>query len=52
MEEDRDRVASLGAKPDDAEAMDRMAFSSPLTLGERLEAKLLTLGLSETRQPS
>ena len=45
-------LRALGAKSDDAEAMERMALSSPATLGERVEAKLLALGLGETRQPS
>jgi acyl-CoA hydrolase len=42
-------VKALAARPDDEAAMARMALSQPATLGERLEAKLLALGLRETR---
>ena len=35
--------------PDDAEAMTRMDLAAPGNLGERIEAKLLALGLRETR---
>ncbi|PPJ43259.1 MULTISPECIES: acetyl-CoA hydrolase/transferase C-terminal domain-containing protein [unclassified Pseudoxanthomonas] len=40
---------ALAARPDDEAAMARMALAQPATLGERLEAKLLALGLRETR---
>ncbi|WP_334177389.1 acetyl-CoA hydrolase/transferase C-terminal domain-containing protein [Pseudoxanthomonas sp.] len=42
-------LRALGAKPDDAEAMARMGLAAPGSLGERIEAKLLALGLRETR---
>ena len=40
---------ALAARPNDEAAMARMALTQPATLGERLEAKLLALGLRETR---
>jgi len=40
---------ALPARSDDEAAMARMALAQPATLGERLEAKLLALGLRETR---
>ena len=45
-------LRALGATSNDAEAMARMELATPGTLGERLEAKLLALGLRETGQPS
>ncbi|CAN7218700.1 acetyl-CoA hydrolase [Pseudoxanthomonas sp. LjRoot168] len=45
-------MRALSATSNDAEAMARMALATPGTLGERLEAKLLALGLRETRQSS
>ncbi|WP_198147211.1 acetyl-CoA hydrolase/transferase C-terminal domain-containing protein [Pseudoxanthomonas mexicana] len=43
-------LRALGAKPDDEEAMARMQLTAPASLGDRIEAKLLALGLGETRQ--
>jgi acyl-CoA hydrolase len=43
-------LRAMGARIDDAEAMARMELATPGTLGERLEAKLLALGLRETGQ--
>ena len=42
-------LRALGAKHDDDEAMARMELTTPASLDERIEAKLLALGLSETR---
>lgn len=42
-------LRALGAQPGDAEAMARMDLAAPGNLGERIEAKLLALGLRETR---
>lgn len=42
-------LRALGAQPDDGEAMARMDLAAPGTLGERIEARLLALGLRETR---
>ncbi|HMM24812.1 MAG TPA: acetyl-CoA hydrolase/transferase C-terminal domain-containing protein, partial [Pseudoxanthomonas mexicana] len=42
-------LRALGAQSDDAEAMARMDLAAPGNLGERIEAKLLALGLRETR---
>lgn len=42
-------LRALSARPDDGEAMARMELSTPGSLGERIEAKLLALGLRETR---
>ena len=36
--------------PDDVEAMDRMQLSTPRGLAERLQARLLLLALSKTRE--
>jgi len=43
-------LRAMGARPDDDEAMARMGLATPGKLGERVEAKLLALGLQETRQ--
>jgi acyl-CoA hydrolase len=42
-------LRALSAATDDAEAMERMGLASSAGFGERLEARLLALGLSETR---
>ena len=42
-------LRALGAQPGDAEAMARMDLAAPGNLGEHIEAKLLALGLRETR---
>lgn len=42
-------LRALAAKSDDSEAMARMELTTPASLGERIEAKLLALGLRETR---
>ncbi|WP_454829123.1 acetyl-CoA hydrolase/transferase C-terminal domain-containing protein [Pseudoxanthomonas wuyuanensis] len=42
-------LRALSASSDDAGAMERMGLTSPARFGERLEAKLLALGLRETR---
>ena len=42
-------LRALGEQPDDAEAMARMDLAAPGNLGEHIEAKLLALGLRETR---
>ncbi len=42
-------LRALGTKSDDSEAMARMELSAPASLDERIEAKLLALGLQETR---
>jgi hypothetical protein len=39
----------MAAQTDDEEAMVRMGLAAPGSLGERIEAKLLALGLRETR---
>ncbi|HEV7269573.1 acetyl-CoA hydrolase/transferase C-terminal domain-containing protein [Pseudoxanthomonas sp.] len=41
-------LRALGARSDDAEAMERMHLSAPTSVGERIEAKLLGLGLQES----
>lgn len=42
-------LRAMGARTDDEEAMVRMGLAAPGSLGERIEAKLLALGLRETR---
>lgn len=42
--------ALTGGRADDAEAMQRMALEAPAGLGEKLEARLLALGLRSTRR--
>ncbi len=42
-------LRALGANPSDSEALVRMELVSPASLAERIEAKLLALGLQETR---
>ncbi|CAN7468611.1 acetyl-CoA hydrolase [Pseudoxanthomonas sp. LjRoot143] len=42
-------LRALSARVEDAEAMARMGLDAPGSLGERIEAKLLALGLRETR---
>lgn len=42
-------LRALSAGTADAEAMERMGLKSPAAWGERVEAKLLALGLRETR---
>ncbi|GGD44278.1 acetyl-CoA hydrolase/transferase C-terminal domain-containing protein [Pseudoxanthomonas indica] len=43
-------LRALGASSDDHEALQRMGLDKPGSLAERLDAKLLKLGLTETRQ--
>ena len=40
---------ALGSKPLDGEALARMGLDSPRGFGEKLEARLVSLGLAETR---
>lgn len=49
MDKLRTVLRALFAATDDAEAMERMGLASSAGFGERLEARLLALGLSETR---
>ena len=41
-------LRALGARSDDSEAVSRMGLQQPRGLGEKLEAKLVALGLQET----
>jgi hypothetical protein len=41
---------ALAASSDDLEALARMGLASPQGIAERLEAKLVALGLGQTRQ--
>ncbi|HVK52445.1 MAG TPA: acetyl-CoA hydrolase/transferase C-terminal domain-containing protein, partial [Pseudoxanthomonas sp.] len=43
-------LRALAASSDDHAALQRMGLDKPGSIGERLEAKLLKLGLTETRQ--
>jgi hypothetical protein len=43
-------LRALAASSDDHAALQRMGLDKPGSIGERLEAKLLELGLTETRQ--
>ncbi|MDI9237487.1 acetyl-CoA hydrolase/transferase C-terminal domain-containing protein [Lysobacter sp. LF1] len=42
-------LQALGSHPLDAEALQRMELASPRGIGERLEARLLSLALSQTK---
>ncbi|MBD9478694.1 acetyl-CoA hydrolase/transferase C-terminal domain-containing protein [Pseudoxanthomonas sp. PXM02] len=42
-------LRALGTRSDDTETMARMGLAAPGNVGERLEARLLALGLRETR---
>ena len=45
-------LRALGARSDDSEALARMGLESPQTIAGRIEAKLVELGLKETRNQS